>query len=280
MSMTYFESHLVFDEYISKTHLRGFSVGYELNEYRYDSIVELIFNALPDFALSHSELATLGSNNCVRKMKKAAKLVYESDKYTRRGEFGEVLLHIVMRDYFNTIPAISKLYYKDSSNDTVKGFDAVHIVPIKDELELWLGEVKFYNNCSTAIRDVIKELWVHTDKDFLRKEFLFVSNKIDASWPHASQLQTLIDDRTSLDKIFSRLKIPVLLTYDSDVIKKHRVVTDTFKDELITELEANHQLFRNGGLPTTVEFVLILIPLEEKKILVDQLHQELRGWQR
>lgn len=280
MSTTYFESDLVFDEFISKTHFRGFSVGYELNEFRYNSIVELVFNALPDFALSHSEIVALGARNCVRKMKKAAKLVYDSDKYKKRGEFGEILLHIIMRDYFNTIPAISKLYYKDSSNDTVKGFDAVHIVPTKDELELWLGEVKFYNNCSSAIRDVIKELRIHTDKDFLRKEFLFVSNKIDPSWPHAGRLQKLIDHRTSLDRIFSKIKVPVLLTYDSDIIKKHRAVSDLFKDELITELEANHQLFRNAGLPTTVDFVLILIPLEEKKILVDRLHKELRAWQR
>jgi hypothetical protein len=279
MSTTFFGSHMVFEQCINESHFRGFSVGYELSEFRYDALVEIIFDALPDFALSHSEVSTFGAHNCVRKMRRAAKMVYDSDKYKSRGEFGEILLHIVMRDYYNTLPAISKLYYKDSSNDTVKGFDAVHIVPLQDEIELWLGEVKFYNNCSAAIRDVIKELHLHSNKDFLRKEFLFVSNKIDKTWPHADKLQTLIDTRTSLDTIFSRLRIPVLLTYDSSVVKQYKSVSDEFRKDLLQELNNNHSLFRNGGLPKNVDFILILIPFEDKKVLVDRLHDKLRTWQ-
>ncbi|MCG7406590.1 DUF1837 domain-containing protein [Paenibacillus sp. ACRRX] len=267
------------EQYVDKSQFRGFSIGYELNEFRYDAIVEMIFDALPDFALNYSEIATFGPNNCVRKMRRAAKMVYDSEKYKSRGEFGEILLHIIMRDYYSTIPAISKLYYKDSSNDTVKGFDAVHVVPIEEELQLWLGEVKFYSDCASAIRDVIKELHIHSNKDFLRKEFLFVSNKIDSSWPHAEKLQYLIDSRTSLDKIFSRLKIPVLLTYDSKVIKNYKYICDDFRNELIEELEENNAKFLKSGLPQNIDFVLILIPLEEKRMLVEKLHQKLRMWQ-
>ena len=35
--------------------------------------------------------------------------------------------------------AISKVFFKDSPNDTVKGFDAVHVVESLDGLELWLA---------------------------------------------------------------------------------------------------------------------------------------------
>ena len=41
--------------------------------------------------------------------------------------WGNLVTHS-MRQVFDTIPAISKIFYKDSANDTVKGFDAVHVL--------------------------------------------------------------------------------------------------------------------------------------------------------
>ncbi|KIL25999.1 hypothetical protein B4134_2745 [Bacillus safensis] len=220
-----FKSELIFEQFVEKTYFRGFSVGYEFEEFRYEALVELIFSAVLDFSLPESEKKSITPVNAQRKMRNAAKAVYTSDKYSKRGEFGEILLHIIMRDYYNSIPAISKMYYKDGSNETVKGFDAVHIVPVEQELELWLGEVKFYNNMSNAIRDVIPELVVHTEKKYLRNEFLFISNKIDPLWEYADKVKNLIDERTSLDKIFQRIRIPVLLTYDSEVVKSFKVMS-------------------------------------------------------
>jgi len=274
-----FESDMILDLFVEDTHFRGFSVGYELSEFRYEEMVDLIFSALADFTLTEKEKATMNPFNSNRKLKKAAKIVYATDKYKSRGEYGEILLHLLMRDYFNSIPAISKMYYKDGANETVKGFDAVHIVPVENDLELWLGEVKFYNDISRAVRDVVKELQDHTDKDYLRNEFLFISNKIDDSWAHADKLKKLIDERTSLDKIFTRIKIPVLLTYDSDVVKSHREVCDDYKNALTEELNKYHANFRSKNLPTNVDIILILVPLEHKQMLVDKLHDKLRIWQ-
>src|SRR3712207_6996007 len=63
-------------------------------------------------------------------------LFRSSEKYSKRGEFGELLLHSVIRDVFHSEPAISKIFFKDSANDTVKGFDAVHVVEVEGSLEL------------------------------------------------------------------------------------------------------------------------------------------------
>ncbi|MEX3748192.1 DUF1837 domain-containing protein [Lysinibacillus xylanilyticus] len=274
-----FESDLILDEYIAETHFRGFSVGYEDSEYRYDALVELIFSALTDFSLTEKEKSNINPFNAQRKLKKAAKVIYATEKYSRRGEFGEILLHIIMRDYFNSIPAISKMYYKDGANETVKGFDAVHVVPIGKELELWLGEVKFYNNMAKAIRDVLPELQAHTNKDYLRSEFLFISNKVDDTWEHAENFLKLIDGRISMDKIFSKIRIPVLLTYDSKVVNSYRDACEDYKKELINELHKHHDTFRGNDLPKNVEIILILLPIEQKAKLVQNLHDKLRIWQ-
>jgi len=274
-----FESDLILDQYIGETHFRGFSVGYEDCEYRYDALAELIFSALTDFSLTEKEKLNINQFNAQRKLKKAAQVIYATEKYSRRGEFGEILLHIIMRDYFSSIPAISKMYYKDGANETVKGFDAVHVVPVGKELELWLGEVKFYNNITNAIRDVLPELQAHTNKNYLRSEFLFISNKVDETWEHADNFLKLIDGRISMDKIFSKIRIPVLLTYDSKVVNSYREVCEDYKNELIDELQNHHDTFRGKDLPRNVEIILILLPLEQKAILVKQLHEKLRIWQ-
>ncbi len=56
-----------------------------------------------------------------RMTKKAAQIVYNTTKYGSRGEFGETLLHIAIRQIYQTIPAVSKIYYKSAVNETVKG---------------------------------------------------------------------------------------------------------------------------------------------------------------
>ena len=106
---------------------------------------------------SHSEFSNLTGANAIAALRQVMANIYQSDKFKSRGEFGELLLHVIIREIYNTIPAISKIFYKDGPNETVKGFDAVHVIATEDSLELWLGEVKFYNNIGKAIYDVAKE---------------------------------------------------------------------------------------------------------------------------
>ncbi len=98
---------------------------------------------LPEFALDHTEQQNINAGSAARALRNAAQRVYQTDKFKKRGEFGERLLHIAVRQVFGSIPAISKIYYKDSVNATVKGFDRVHIdrrAPITG-IVAWRGEV-------------------------------------------------------------------------------------------------------------------------------------------
>jgi hypothetical protein len=141
------------------------------------------------------------------------------------------------------------MYYKDGPKETVKGVDAVHIVPDGQDLELWLGEVKFYNNISNAIRDVLVELQAHTDRDYLRSEFLFYHEQNRFIMGTSDKLKRLIDERTSLDDAYKKLRIPVLLTYDSKIVGSYREVCEEYKSELIDELKKHHKSFRDSELP-------------------------------
>jgi hypothetical protein len=137
--------------------------GYENGEWREDQLIEHAMEWLPEFSLKYSEWSSLGAANAVKLVRKAAKAIYNTENFKSRGEFGELFLHMILRQVFGTIPAICKMHYKDSRNDTVKGFDCVHVVSKEEVLELWIGEVKFYKKINAAIRDVVKELFEHTE---------------------------------------------------------------------------------------------------------------------
>lgn len=262
--------------------------GFERGHWRNDQLADHIVEWLPEFALDYSELNEISHANALRMTKKAAKIVYQTEKYGLRGEFGEVLLHIAIRQVYETLPAVSKIYYKSAVNETVKGFDAVHVVKKGDDLELWIGETKFYEKLSKAIYDVSKEIVDHLETDYLRSEFILIKNKIDPKWPEAEKLKSLLHENTSLDEVFKRACIPILLTYDSDVVGKSYICNDEYKENIKNELMSSYGSLRkkldseyenkfSQNLPLTAH--VILVPLKEKKKLITALDDRLKALQ-
>jgi len=259
--------------------ITGLCVGYERDDWRASQFARHIIEWLPEFALKHAELTDMNSGNAVQLIRDAAKRVYESRKFENRGEFGELFLHAAIREVFDSQPAISKIYYKSARNDTVKGFDAVHVVGPAGALELWLGEAKFYNDISAAVRDVVAELAAHTETNYLRDEFLLIKGKIDPTWPHAKALEDLLAENKSLDEVFSSACIAVLLTYDSECLGAHTKCDAAYEAAFEAEIRKHHALFAGKALPKDVTIHLILLPLHTKKRLLAELDAKLQAWQ-
>ena len=256
----------------------GLCVGYEQGQWRSKQLVEHMFDELPGFALKYSESEERTARDAIRVARAITKAIYKTDKFKNRGEFGELLLHIAIQQEFGTLPAISKIYYKDADNDTIKGFDAVHIVFDEDRLELWLGESKLYSNIAQATTDVVAELQRHTDADYLRREFAAITNKIDDKWRHAVRLRRLLHPNTSLDDVFDSICLPVLLTYDSAVVNNHKKVTEQYNEDFAKEIRRYYEAFASKKLPR-LRIQLFLVPLQSKEALVAALDQQLKAWQ-
>jgi hypothetical protein len=218
----------------------------------------------------------LDYTNAVERVAEAARAVYESENYERRGEFGEILLHVLLRQHVGTLPAISKIFFKDARNDTVKGFDAVHVLEQGDGLELWLGEAKFYADLGAAIRAVCAELEDHTESDYLRAEFIAITNKLDDDWEHAARLRDMLVRERSLDEIFAELCIPVLLTYDSSMIGRFTEVSDVYQEAFREEVLEAAERFRAAVPDLPIRVHLFLLPLEAKAELVTEMNHGLR----
>lgn len=255
--------------------------GYERGEWREADFVNHLFDYLLEFALKWSQLQKLNSATAARMIEDAARRVYESEEYGQRGEFGELLLHAALRSHFNSEPAVSKLFYKTGDNDTVKGFDCVHVV-IDDEsegMELWLGEAKFYGDISDAMQKAISSLEELTDTARLKREFVLIRGLVDDDWPYAEEFKAITDGK-SLDEVFDVLRIPVLLTYDSGVVGNHDKICQEYEDALRVEVEGIFTRFsQNERLPSDIFIHLILVPLKDKKALAAALHKRLKDLQ-
>lgn len=259
--------------------LTGLCASYEMNEWRYTRLSEYLFEYLTEFALKYSEFSLVTGSNAAQKLRECAKIVYQK-YHSRRGEFGELLLHTILREIYHSVPAISKIYFKDGPNETVKGFDAVHLVKnAEEQLELWLGEVKFYQDIGQAINAVIAEIKDHLQADYLRNEFMAVIHKIDDGAPYSGFLQSLLNPNNSLDTIVSSICIPVLLTYDSKTVQAHTSFCDDYKRDIEQELRNHHGDFATKLGNVKVRVHLFLLPLKEKQVLLQQLNNRLTAWQ-
>lgn len=258
--------------------LTAVCAGYESGQWRASDLADHMIEWIPDFGLSYSERQRLNSATCVAQTRRAIQKIFGSKSTEYSGAPGELLLHIVCRSVFHSDTAVSKVFFKTGENDEVKGSDCVHIVDTDDGLELWLGEAKCYTERSKAIADAVVSIRKHIQSDCLRSEFGIITDLIDDSWPHAMQLRRLISRNTSLDQIFQRVTIPVLVAYDSRTVRDHHRECDEFLNSFRAEMMHGWQSFASQiGRPDPfpVQVRLFLAPLATKKDLVRELDRRL-----
>lgn len=166
---------------------------YPLNEF-----ANSIMNAIPEYVFAQYENPDIPQNDAVEKIRQAAKSLYRINDFEimrkwylandetvqkdiekmsaySRGEFGEILLHLLLREFKGTIPLVSKVYFKDSAGVPAHGFDAVHISP--NEKILWLGESKLYTAATDGLGALVKDLSEHFTRDFLDEQFIIIKKE-------------------------------------------------------------------------------------------------------
>jgi hypothetical protein len=259
--------------------LTAVCAGYENGQWRAVGLARHLLDWVPDFALRHSERHKLNSGIAQEQIRRAVRMVFGDGSTAGRGEPGEILLHIVCRQVFNSDTVINKVFFKTAGNDVVKGFDSVHIVHTPDGMELWLGEAKFYTDRDAAIRDALGSIRAHLATDYLRGEFALITDKIDDAWPYAAAVRALIHENVPIQQVFRCVTIPVLLAYDSPTVQAHDKVCAEFLIAFEAEMRDGWARFTRGctaALPVQVR--LFLAPLGSKRALVEEVDRRLSGW--
>jgi len=265
-----FESDLVLSEQISETSLRVYHVGFEANKFRLAPLVEVIRKVIPEFAFGYHQGMTIPLTEVIERIAEAANMVYLTDKYKRRGEFGELILHLLLRDWCNTIPLVSKIYFKDAHNATVHGFDGIHITIEGDHKKLWLGESKLYLDGASGVKELAKDVINHVNGDYLKKEFELIRRKIPQDIPDVEYWLNLMHKHKNLNDVFDSIVIPLVCTYSSKVFDDHCDNTDEYFTALEKECRELSNVFKDK-VDTDVELLLLLLPVPCK----DELNKEL-----
>jgi len=324
--MSIFNSEKIINVQSPHEKLKIYYAGFDFDEFRQDELIEQILDVLVDFSFGFHE-GILENKYNRRKLQEAARSIYKidsfeqsrkkyvdedseyddiEDKYLKRGEFGELILHLLLRDFHNSLPLLSKIHFKDSRGHTVHGFDAVHIAPdISDnsKFSLWLGESKLYKDGKSGVKELTKDISEHFKKNYLRDEFTLVSKKIDVGFYTLEQFKDLnkqeeykdflskkdewlrkIDEKEKLQDILSSVTVPLLCTYTSDTFNKHTdETTNEFLESLEKEVtEIEEHFYKHLSIPepiTDLNIILLLFPLPSKKDLVKYLHKELEKLQ-
>ena len=274
-----FESHLVLEEQISEATLRAFNVGFDQNKFRLEPLVELVMKALCEFALGHHVGTHIPITQIRQRLKQAAELVFTTDKYKKRGEFGELVLHLLLRDWCNTIPLISRIYFKDTHNVPVHGFDGVHITIDGAKKRLWLGESKLYSDGVAGVKNLTADLKMHLKNDYLRKEFALISAKLPETTPEIEHWRNLLHEHQRLDTILNSICIPMVCTYTSELYIGHKDNTAEYIEAFEKECRKLHTVFEDKKIKTSVDVLLMLLPVPSKDELAKELHKRLKSTQ-
>ena len=275
-----FKSELVLDERISESTLRAYHVGFDQNRFRLFPLVETIRSVIPEYVLGYHQNNNIPLTEMIDRLQDAAKTVYTTDKYKARGEFGELILHLLLRDFCNTIPLISTIYFRDSPNVPAHGFDGVHITINGDEKKLWLGESKLYKSGEDGIANLASDIVKHFNANYLEQQFALITRKLPNDTPEIEHWRTLMHKHQKLDVVFSSIVIPMVCTYNSDLFVNHKDETQQYIDDFKKECKTLHDKFNRKKPASNLEIVLLLLPVPDKDELNKELDARLKAMQR
>lgn len=274
-----FKSDLIIDEPICEPEFRVYHIGFDESKFRLQPLVDVIRSVIPEFSLGYHCGSNIPMTEIVERLKEAAETVYLTEKYQTRGEFGELILHLLLRDFHNTIPLISKMYFKDSHNVPAHGFDGVQITINGEDKKLWLGESKLYKTGKDGVKDLAKDIVKHVNAEYIRKEFSLISRKLPSEVPEIDYWRNLMDKHQKLDVIFSKIVIPMVCTYNSELFNKHVDNTEDYFEELKAECNELNEIFKNKKPHSDVEIILLLLPVPNKDELNEELDRRLKAMQ-
>lgn len=290
---------------IEEEDLMAFLLRQDINDkgekyFPFTNLAQIIIDALPEYAFADYE-KPIKPLEYMKKVREVARCMYDTGAYKAinkyyiegdasfkieaekaraisRGEFGEILLHVLLRDFKGTIPLVSKMYFKDSPGIPAHGFDAVHISP--NERILWLGESKLYTSATCGLKDLIEDLKHHFTKDFLHNEYTIIKkNILTNNIPERDSWIDRISKNVLLSDMIAQVNVPMLCVYDESKFKKciEKDISDIAPvfETRFREIKKYFDEHNDAPLKEQLNIILFLFPVMDKREFVLDLHKRL-----
>lgn len=191
------------------------------------------------------------------------------------GFYGEVMLHLILQYFHNADTVISRgWFYQPTANSEVTGYDSYQMIEKNDgAIELWFGEVKFYQSYSEAVKKILKKVGTSLSDDYLETNILDISqhpnqinpqsriDRIIASW----EANPSIKIKDELVKYNMTLVYPMLVLFDD----KNKTNDEIIK-QVVKYVNDNYpRIDYNMAIPTKLFFMLL--PVKSGKEIKTQV---------
>lgn len=297
-----YDKHKVVILKVTQADIEGLLLNHDLNDdgkysYMEREFIDAVMRYLPEYAMGDEPAPTSTIDlvpylketaNSVIKVKKIAeirKYIEEETPYDQwdpdilkiystKGIFSELILHFLLRSIHNTMPLISKIYFKDSFAHEAHGFDSVHV---SDDNKLWLGETKFYNDSKRGIKALIEDLNAHFKHDYLKDQFLIINRALSHKNSEREGWVEKLQNATRLEEKLEMIVVPLLCIYEDSFATTviDAINTGTNTDVLVLEhISAMQKYFNDNNTfvhQDRLQTLLILLPVECKKRIVTEM---------
>lgn len=305
-----YDKHKVVILKVTQADIEGLLLNHDLNDdgkysYMEREFIDAVMRYLPEYAMGDEPAPTSTIDlvpylketaNSVIKVKKIAEIrkyieagtpydQWDPDIlkiYLTKGIFSELILHFLLRSIHNTIPLISKIYFKDSFAHEAHGFDSVHV---SDDNKLWLGETKFYNDSKRGIKALIDDLNAHFKHDYLKDQFLIINRALSHKNPEREEWIEKLQSATRLEEKLEMIVVPLLCIYEDSFATTiiDAINTGTNTDVLVLEhISAMQKYFNDNNTfvhQDRLQTLLILLPVECKKRIVTEMLKKIYNMQ-
>ena len=162
-----------------------------------EELAKIIYNGIVEYAVNEYEL---DYDNLEREQVKvlARRIRYNpsaaNSTKLKYGFYGEVLLDLILRCFLKTEVLLARGYlYSPIEKSEVKGFDAFHLMEWNNNVELWLGEAKFYVNYKKPVNDVLEKISYSLSDGYVNDNFLALIDWQDRFSHSNTRLSGILD---------------------------------------------------------------------------------------
>lgn len=239
------------------------------------NISKVIYNGIIEYAKNEYKI---DYSRLEKEQLKALKLSLryndDADDSTKQkyGFYGEILLYSILKVHMGADVLISKGYfYSPLERAEAKGYDVFHLIERNDNVELWFGESKFYENYKPAITKIIDNLSNALSDKYLERNIFAIIDEKDNCTTFPSKLKQIVNswednpDIKLVDEINKhkiKLTYPIFVAYQKGTNKSYDETIKDCIDHILYEFNS-----KNIQLLASFDFSLffIFLPLEKVK---------------
>ncbi|MBB5722884.1 hypothetical protein FHS72_002514 [Loktanella ponticola] len=262
-----------------KRSLSSYDAEFELSTWRSRKLADYLTNWVPEVSLKASEIVSTDQNSWNEKFKFALKRISDDSELDFLTIMSETLLHSIIRNFFDSEPIACKIF--SGSTDGIRHFGNAHVVRRKTHDELWLGRssviaaCEFEEICNFVIQDLSSLL----QPEILLKEKDIIISLREPQHLLPTDLEHAFDRGASFDRLLENICIPILVGYDSAVLKGG--FSKDYKDTLALEVTECYERLKSK-LPSKVDEYsinvhVIAIPIECTTTLLNQFENILKS---